>query len=142
MIESLAGLLVAISLIVSARQQSISHWIYSAALISLPLIYMGFAALTGDFTIVFKEAIVGLPFIVVGFLCLFFGFKASGYLVAFLWLVHGGYDIYHETLFSNSGVPSWYPLLCAVVDIVVAGYLFYSVSKLPDGNIRSAGIKL
>lgn len=139
MIEGIAGLLVAVSMIISSRLQNISHWLFSVGLILLPVIYVVFGIFTSDSSIVFNELLVGIPFIVAGFLCLRVGFKASGYLLASLWLIHGGYDLYHDLLFINSGVPSWYPVFCAVVDVVVGFYLFYSVSKLPNFNIKSTG---
>lgn len=138
MIEGIVGFLAAVSMIISARLQNLSHWLFSAVLILLPVIYMIFGALVGDASLIVKELVYGLPFIVAGFLCLLFGFKASGYLLASLWLIHGGYDIYHDILFINLGVPSWYPVLCAVVDVVVGCYLFYSVSKLPNFDIKSS----
>ena len=138
MIEGMAGVLVAVSMIISSRLQNISHWLFSVALIVLPVIYVVFGIVTGDSITIVNELLVGIPFIVAGFLCLRLTFKASGYLLASLWLIHGGYDLYHDFLFMNSGVPSWYPVFCAVVDVVVGLYLFYSVSKLPNFNIKQA----
>jgi len=117
-------------------RKKVALQLYSWVLISLPVIYIFFGALSGDLGVVFNEIVYGFPFIVGGALCLIFGFKASGYFLASLWLVHGAYDIYHDVLFINSGVPSWYPVFCAVVDAGVGLYLFYSVFKLPNLNIK------
>jgi len=139
MIEGMAGLLVAVAMIVSARLKPISHWLFSVTLILLPVIYIAFGLFTGDSSIILGEILVGVPFIVVGFLCLRLGFVASGYLLASLWLIHGGYDLYHDFLFINPGVPSWYPVFCAVVDMVVGSYLFYSMYRLRTVTIKSTG---
>lgn len=126
-------------MIVSARKQNFNHWLYSTALISLPLIYMGFALFSEGKSVVLKEFLYGLPFIAAGFVCLLVRFKASGFLIAILWLLHSVYDLFHPSLFINSGVPGWYPLLCAVVDLVVGGYLVYYVSSLSNFNIKTTG---
>ena len=73
-----------------------------------------------------------------GILALSYSFKYSGYIIATLWAAHGGYDLYHNYLFINSGVWSWYPIFCAAVDIPLGLYLFYAASKWPHSNMRMA----
>jgi hypothetical protein len=80
-------------------RKKVALQLYSWVLISLPVIYIFFGALSGDLGVVFNEIVYGFPFIVGGALCLIFGFKASGYFLASLWLVHGAYDIYHDVLY-------------------------------------------
>ncbi|MEL6439011.1 MAG: hypothetical protein AAFQ80_07145 [Cyanobacteria bacterium J06621_8] len=123
MLEVLLGIIVGLSMVVVTSRQRISGRLYSASLISLPIIYVGFGILTQDTSVILHELVYGLPFIFVGILCLLNNF--SYYPVAIFWLIHGGYDLYHDTFLINGGVPGWYPVWCAVVDLVVGIWLLY-----------------
>ena len=139
MLEALMGIALAVFIIWSGRFQKNENWLYSASAISLPLLYAGFAVYAGNVTDVRLELLYGLPYIALGVACLFFDIKASGYILAALWALHGVYDMSHEQLFINEGIPDWYPLFCAVLDWVVAIYIAVLASKLPSANIRLAG---
>ena len=60
-------------------------------------------------------------------------------VVAALWLLHGGYDLIHPQLFVNSGVPGWYPLYCASVDVAIGLYLAWLILRLaqPRNGVTS-----
>ena len=92
-------------------------------LVTLPLYYMLFGVLAMDGSAVFYELLYGLPFIVTGLLVWRIRSKSTLIIVALAWLSHGFYDFFHEDLFINPGVFSWYPAFCAIVDITVGGYL-------------------
>ncbi len=138
MFELVAGVLIVVPMVLLTRRQHYQSWFYSLSLVSLPLIYMGFGVFAHGEEVVMKELLYGLPFILTGLLALFFSFKHSAYLVAILWFGHGGYDLYHDYLFINNGVWSWYPLFCAAIDVTLAGYIFYSAKQWPQSNIRLA----
>ncbi len=99
-------------------------------LITLPVYYMLFGVLAMDGTAILNEFLYGLPFIIIGLLAWRMRSKATLLVVALAWLSHGFYDIYHDILFVNPGVFSWYPSFCALVDVTVAGYLLLSYKKL------------
>jgi hypothetical protein len=99
-------------------------------LITLPVYYMLFGVLAMDGTAILNEFLYGLPFIITGLLAWRMRSRAALLVVALAWLSHGFYDFYHDILFVNPGVFSWYPAFCAIVDVTVAGYLLLSYRKL------------
>ena len=99
-------------------------------LITLPVYYMIFGVLAMDGTVILTEFLYGLPYILTGLLAWRMRSKAALLVVAIAWLSHGFYDFYHDILFINPGVFSWYPAFCAIVDVTVAGYMLLSYKKL------------
>ena len=99
-------------------------------LISLPGHYMLFGVLAGDVYVILLELLYGLPFIVLGLLCWKLRLTWMVYVVAIAWLAHGIYDFAHDQFFVNPGVFSWYPAFCALIDVVVAGYLFAQAGRI------------
>ena len=98
-------------------------------LVTLPVYYMLFGVLAMDGTVILTEFLYGLPYILTGLLAWRIRSKAALLVVAIAWLSHGFYDFYHDILFMNPGVFSWYPAFCAIVDVTVAGYLLLSHKK-------------
>ena len=99
-------------------------------LVTLPVYYMLFGVLAMDGTVILTEFLFGLPYILTGLLAWRMRSKAALLVVAIAWLSHGFYDFYHDILFINPGVFSWYTAFCAIVDVTVAGYLLLSYKKL------------
>jgi uncharacterized membrane protein HdeD (DUF308 family) len=135
-IEVLVGLLLGIATIVFARKVHGESWVYSASVISLPLIYVVFALFAGDYPSAVMELLFGAPFIIGGVVCLVFRLPMSAIVIGALWVVHGVFDLMHYQLFVNPGVPEWYPFFCAAVDIVIGGYLIWLASRLRNANLR------
>ena len=99
-------------------------------LITLPVYYMLFGMLAMDGTVILTEFLYGLPYILTGLLAWRMRSKAALLVVAMACLSHGFYDFYHDILFINPGVLSWYPAFCAIIDVTMAGYLLLSYKKL------------
>ena len=99
-------------------------------LITLPVYYMLFGVLAMDGTVILTEFLYGLPYILTGLLAWRMRSQAALLVVAIAWLSQGFYDFYHDILFINPDVFSWYPAFCAIVDVTVAGYLVLSYKKL------------
>jgi len=59
-------------------------------------------------------------------------------VVGTFWLLHGLYDLVHGRLFTNAGVPAWYPVWCFMVDAVIGAYLMWLSRRIPDANLRQA----
>lgn len=129
MIEAAAGLLVGLVTILIARRLRGEHWLYALALISLPSLYAGFAWHAGETGIGLQEMAIGLPYLVGGLVLALLRNTWAAALLGLLWLAHGGYDLIHPQLFINPGVPAWYPLFCASVDIVVGLYLLARATR-------------
>lgn len=124
--QLIAGLAVAF-IIIKASHKLTSLPLYAMALMCLPCIYAAFAIFNQEATqtVVIKEMAIGIPYIAVGLMALQSKLKMISYLLAILWLMHGAYDLFHDHLFINPGVPVWYPVFCAVVDLVIGTYLLY-----------------
>lgn len=126
MIEVLAGVLSAAALIAISRRYVAERWLYALSLPVLPMIYAGFALLAGEPAVAGQEMLAGLPFLLGGIALALLGRRhpvAITAVVGMLWLLHGGYDLLHSQWFVNRGVPGWYPLYCASVDVAIGVYL-------------------
>lgn len=51
------------------------------------------------------------------------GFKYSLWLVSAALVGHGVFDLWHDQLISNSGVPAWWPSFCLGADVALGFYL-------------------
>ncbi len=101
-------------------------------LATLPLYYILFGVLAMDWAVVVKEFLYGSPYILTGLLVWRIRSKRSLLVIALGWFSHGLYDLYHDLLFINPGVFSWYPVFCALVDITVAAYIMLSLKRLTN----------
>lgn len=136
MIEALIGAAAGVLTISSARFIRGERWLYSLGLLTLPSIYAFFALKAGDQAVAAKEMIYGAPYVVAGLVFAFVSVRHSAVVVGVFWLLHGLYDLAHSQLIANSGVPSWYPIFCFVVDVVIGLYLLWLSRRIPDSNLR------
>jgi hypothetical protein len=51
-------------------------------------------------------------------------------LLAFGYVLHGVYDVIHNSIFTNVGTPTWWPEFCGVVDITIGLYLLILAFRL------------
>ncbi len=138
MIEALIGVAVGVLTIVLARVIRGQHWVYSLGLLVLPGLYAFFALQAGEQAVGVKEMIYGVPFVVVGLVFAFVGVRQSAVVVGAFWILHGLYDLTHNQLITNPGVPGWYPVFCFSVDVVVGAYLLWLSRRIPKANLRLA----
>ena len=136
MLGALIGAAVGVLTIVAARLIRGQHWVYSLGLLTLPSLYAFFALQAGEQALSAKEMIYGIPFIVAGLLFTFVSIRQSAVLVGALWILHGVYDLTHSRLFTNPGVPNWYPVWCFSVDVVIGAYLLWLSRRILDANLR------
>lgn len=136
MIAAAIGFTVGMLIIVFARWLRFEDWFYSLNLLPLPLIYLGFAAYGGDSRAAFFELLWGIPFIAGGILLFVLNPRRSAMLLGLFWLAHAVYDLIHDNLFSNAGIPWWYPVLCAVFDGVLGVYLLMLANKATALKVR------
>jgi len=122
--------------IVLARRVRGENWLYSSSVILLPLIYSGFALAAGEGQVALQEILVGTPFVLGGVLCLVFRIPLSALVVGALWILHAMFDLFHDALFVNTGVPGWYPIFCAAIDLVVGFYILRLARLLPRAAFR------
>ena len=131
LLGAIGGALFVWGYIWSARRLGWESWTYAAALLALPLFYMGFALLAPEnqMALLRQEALYGLPFFIGGVVLLMWRAPASLYVVAGLWGLHGFYDYGHNLFFENPGVFGFYPALCTVVDVTLCIYLITLANK-------------
>ena len=138
--EDMTGLVIGVVFIVPTlyfiRRKRWDSLAWPLFLVTLPIYYMLFGVLASDGQAVLKELLYGLPYIATGLLVWRIRSARAAIVIALAWISHGVYDMYHDVLFVNPGVFSWYPAFCAFcafcafVDIVVGGYILISCKKL------------
>lgn len=138
MIAALVGAAVGVLTILFARLIRGERWVYAVGLLTLPALYASFALRAGEQAIGAKEMIYGIPFFVAGLLFAFVSVRQSAVVVGVFWLLHGLYDLVHSQLFTNPGVPAWYPIFCFVVDAVIGVYVLWLSRRIADANLRQA----
>ena len=138
MLEALIGAASGVLTIVLARLIRGERWLYSLGLLTLPSLYALFALLVGERSVSAQEMLYGVPFLAAGLLFALVSIRQSAAMVGAFWILHGLYDLIHDRLITNVGVPGWYPLWCFSVDVVVGGYLLWLSRRVPDANLRLA----
>lgn len=125
----LLGLLLGVALAVAAiflvRRLNGEPWMYAYALLVLPIVYVVFALVDGYGEVAGKELLAGLPWIIAGIVLLWFKVPYATVMVGAFWILHAFYDVVHDDLFINPGVPDWYPVACLGTDVVIGGYLLW-----------------
>lgn len=138
MLEALIGAASGVLTIVLARLIRGERWLYSLGLLTLPSLYALFALLVGERSVSAREMLYGVPFLAAGLLFALVSIRQSAAMVGAFWIIHGLYDLIHDRLITNVGVPGWYPVWCFSVDVVVGGYLLWLSRRVPDANLRLA----
>jgi hypothetical protein len=137
-IEALMGAAVGVLTIVLARIIHGQGWVYSVGLLALPGLYALFALQAGEQAVSVKEMIYGIPFVVAGLVFAMVSVRKSAVVVGIFWMLHGLYDLAHDQLITNAGVPGWYAVWCFSVDVVIGAYLLWLSRRVPDANLRHA----
>lgn len=138
MIEALVGAAVGVLTIALARLIRGQRWLYSLGLLTLPSLYALFALQAGEPAVSVQEMLYGTPFLVAGLVFALVSIRRSAVAVGAFWILHGLYDLAHSRLLTNAGVPSWYPVWCFSVDVVIGAYLLWLSRRVPDANLRRA----
>ena len=92
---------------------------YPTVMIVIAFYYALFAVTGGSLAVLALEAVPITVFVVASVA----GFKSSLWLVVAALVAHGVYDISHDLLFFNAGVPAWWPNFCLGYDVVAGLYL-------------------
>ena len=136
MSPDLIGVIVGVLFIVPTmyviNTRGFDAWAWPIFLASLPVYYMLFGVLAMDGEAIGLELLYGLPYFFVAWMIWKLNFRLAWLLLAIAWISHGFYDYYHDSVFINPGVFSWYPAFCALVDIAVGTYLLFSSALKPS----------
>lgn len=92
---------------------------YPTVMIVIAFYYALFAVMSGSIQVLASESLVIVAFLGASIA----GFKRSLWLVVAALAAHGVFDLVHDQLIDNPGVPAWWPHFCFAYDVVAAGYL-------------------
>lgn len=87
--------------------------------------YVLFAVMGASTGILLVETAVCLVFITIAVL----GFRSSMWIVMAALAAHGIFDIFHDRLIANPGVPEYWPNFCMAFDVLFAGYLAWQLKR-------------
>jgi hypothetical protein len=103
---------------------------YPVVTIIIASYYALFAVMGASPHALVLESLVGTVFLAAAV----WGFKSSLWSVVAALAAHGIFDLGHDTVISNPGVPSWWPQFCLTYDVTLAAYLAW---LLRSGRLRA-----
>ncbi len=98
---------------------------YATVLAVIGLLYGLWAVMSGSTTTLLLESIGIVVFLILSVL----GFKKSQWFLVAGLAAHGVYDYFHGHLFTNSGVPAFWPMFCGSYDVTAAAYLAWLIRR-------------
>lgn len=93
--------------------------LYPVTLIVIASYYCLYAVIGGSNSALVNEMIAGAVFVAVAAI----GFRTNLWLVAAGIAGHGVFDFFHHLIIENPGLPSFWPMFCMSIDIVLGAYL-------------------
>jgi hypothetical protein len=108
-----------------ARRLEKTKWAYPIFLATFPVYYWVFAVYASDYSALLNELMASVAFLTTAFVAYKFRSFATLMLLAIGYVAHAAYDFYHDALFINSGVPTWWPEFCGSVDVLIGAYIAY-----------------
>jgi hypothetical protein len=104
---------------------------YPTVTIVIASIYALFAVMAASTHALVLESLVGAVFLAAAVS----GFRSSLWVVVVALAAHGIFDLAHDRVISNPGVPLWWPAFCLAYDLTAAAYL---AGLLMTRRIRAA----
>ena len=98
---------------------------YPTILIVIALLYELYAVIGGSTRALLLESIGAVGFSLLAVL----GFKRNLWFAAAGLAAHGVYDFFHGQLFTNPGVPAWWPAFCMTYDVTAGAILAWLQRK-------------
>ncbi|WP_292066552.1 hypothetical protein [Brevundimonas sp. UBA7664] len=98
---------------------------YPVILIVIAVLYELFAVLGGSTPALLSELLPTAVFVGVSVL----GFRTSLWWVVAGLIGHGVYDIFHPAIFTNPGVPTWWPMFCMAYDVAAGVFLAWRLTR-------------
>ncbi len=98
---------------------------YATVLAVIALLYGLWAVISGSTTTLLLESIGIVVFLILSVL----GFKISQWFLVAGLAAHGVYDYFHPHLFTNTGVPAFWPMFCGSYDVTAAAYLAWLLRR-------------
>jgi hypothetical protein len=126
-----AVLALAVGLLTSGFGLDRDRALYPVVQIVVATYYVLFAAIGASSQVLVLEVLVALAFLALAVL----GFRVSLWMVAVGLAGHGVFDLFHGSVISNPGVPTWWPPFCMTYDVAAAAFLAWLLQK---GRVRAA----
>ena len=136
LIALLLGVLIAAFIIIYFHKTRLEcgKFAYVYLLFSFPFYYFFFAFYGNDYRALTIELIAGLIFFFIAIKSL----KLTGFIkfkvLAIGFIGHGVYDAIHNHLFSNAGIPLWWPEFCGIIDIMIGLYLIWLAFQYKESH--------
>ncbi len=106
---------------------------YPVIMIVVASYYALFAVLGSDVPALYVEVAISIGFLSLAMI----GFNTSLWIVAAALAGHAGLDLVHGQVVTNAGVPDWWPMFCASIDVFMAAYLAWRLTlKRIDASNR------
>ena len=107
---------------------------YSTVLVIIGSYYVLFAVLGGSGHALVWELVVAVAFSVIAIT----GALYVPILVGIGITAHGLFDLVHDDLIENSGVPTWWPGFCGSIDVVLGLWVIViTSSRIANGKTRT-----
>jgi hypothetical protein len=121
----LVGAVLAIGVGVFARLSGLDRdrAFYATVAIVVASYYCLFAVMGGSTRALVLESLVAGAFVAAAVV----GFRSSLWIVAIALGGHGLFDLVHDAVISNPGVPDWWPGFCGTYDVVAAAFLAWLI---------------
>jgi uncharacterized membrane protein HdeD (DUF308 family) len=128
------GLLLAVGIATLARFTRFDEdrSFYSSILIIIASYYVLFAVLGGSRQALGWELVIGVVFSAVAII----GALLLPALVGIGIIAHGLFDLVHDVLITNSGVPTWWPSFCGSIDVLLGLWVLLSTRSAPTWSLR------
>jgi hypothetical protein len=128
------GALLALAIAIFARITGFDRdrSFYSVVLMVIASYYVLFACIAGEAII--KEVVAASIFTVVAVV----GALRWPLLLGAGIMLHGVFDFVHGDIIDNSGVPEWWPIFCASLDIVLGLWVIFLVKKISGARSGQA----
>jgi hypothetical protein len=101
---------------------------YTAVALAIGTYYLLFAVMGGSTHAPTQEI---AAYIVLAALAVT-GFRTSLWLVVVALVGHGVFDVFHEELIENDGVPAYWPMFCMSYDVTAGLYLAWLLRRQPS----------
>jgi hypothetical protein len=118
MIETIAGIVTAVAIIILTRIMSkffTAKLMATTILVAIAFIYVGFSLKDNPVSLIFLEVTVALFFYFMAIV----GYVRSGFVIAWGIILHGVWDIFHHNgILIGTHIPGYWPPFCLVIDII------------------------
>jgi len=105
---------------------------YSTVLVIIASYYVLFAVLGGSSHALVWELVIAVVFSTVAIIgALFLPMLVGTGIIA-----HGLFDLVHDIIIENSGVPTWWPTFCGSLDVLLGLWVITLTRWRPNGMFR------